>query len=130
MAPRRWSFLVPILLFTAAMTILLWTALFGLRVDFEPLHAIMLAWFTLVTASLHLWQEHAMATDPKGFMRRFMGSLALKMLLSLGLLTVLLLRAPKEKLLVSGVAFAVLYLAYLAFSTVRLSALARKLSRA
>ena len=71
-----------------------------------------------------------MATDPKGFMRRFMGSLALKMLLSLGLLTVLLLRAPKEKLLVSGVAFAVLYLAYLAFSTVRLSALARKLSRA
>ena len=86
MAPRRWSFLVPILLFTAAMTILLWTALFGLRVDFEPLHAIMLAWFTLVTASLHLWQEHAMATDPKGFMRRFMGSLALKMLLSLGLL--------------------------------------------
>jgi hypothetical protein len=130
MAPQRWSFLIPIGLFTAAMAVLLWIALYGLRVPFEPLHAIMLAWFALVTASLHLWQEHAMATDPKGFVRRFMGGLMLKMLLSLGVLVVLLLRAPRETLMISGIAFAVLYLAFLGFSTVRLSGLSRKLPKA
>lgn len=71
-----------------------------------------------------------MATDPKGFVRRFMGGLMLKMLLSLGVLVVLLLRAPKETLMISGIAFAVLYLAFLSFSTVRLSSLSRKLPKA
>lgn len=130
MAPPRWSFLIPIALFTAAMAVLLWLALFGLRVPFGPEHGIMLAWFALVTTSLHLWQEHAMASDPKGFVRRFMGGLMLKMLLSLGVLVVLLLRAPKETLMVSGIVFAALYLAFLAFSTVRLSGLSRKLPKA
>lgn len=130
MAPPRWSFLIPIALFTAAMAVLLWLALFGLRVPFGPEHAIMLAWFALVTTALHLWQEHAMASDPKGFVRRFMGGLMLKMLLSLGVLVVLLLRAPKETLMVSGIVFAALYLAFLAFSTMRLSGLSRKLPKA
>jgi hypothetical protein len=130
MAPPRWSFLIPIALFSAAMAVLLWLALFGLRVPFGPEHAIMLAWFALVTTALHLWQEHAMASDPKGFVRRFMGGLMLKMLLSLGVLVVLLLRAPKETLMVSGIVFAALYLAFLAFSTVRLSGLSRKLPKA
>lgn len=130
MAPPRWSFLIPIALFSAAMAVLLWLALFGLRVPFGPEHAIMLAWFALVTTALHLWQEHAMASDPKGFVRRFMGGLMLKMLLSLGVLVVLLLRAPKETLMVSGIVFAVLYLAFLAFSTMRLSGLSRKLPKA
>ena len=130
MAPQRWSFLIPIVLFSTAMAVLLWLALFGLRVPFGPEHAIMLAWFALVTTALHLWQEHAMASDPKGFVRRFMGGLMLKMLLSLGVLIVLLLRAPKETLMVSGIVFAALYLAFLAFSTVRLSGLSRKLPKA
>lgn len=130
MAPPRWSFLIPIALFTAAMAVLLWLALFGLRVPFGPEHGIMLAWFALVTTALHLWQEHAMASDPKGFVRRFMGGLMLKMLLSLGVLVVLLLRAPKETLMVSGIVFAALYLAFLAFSTMRLSGLSRKLPKA
>jgi branched-subunit amino acid transport protein AzlD len=130
MAPVRWSFLVPILLFTAGMGLLLWIAFYGLRQPLEPAHGIMLIWFAAITTALHLWQEHSMATDPKGFVRRFMGGMSLKMLLSLGVLVVLVVRAPKEAVLSSTIAFAVLYLAFLAFSTVRLTALSRKLPKA
>lgn len=130
MAPRRWSFLIPIVLFTAAMALLLWIAFYGLQQPLQPVHAIMLLWFAAITAALHLWQEHAMAEDPKGFVRRFMAGLMLKMLLSLGVLVVLLIRAPKETVMPNGIAFALLYLAFLAFSTVRLSGLSRKLPRA
>lgn len=129
MAPRRWSFLVPILLFTAAMAVLMWFAFFGLRIAPEPLHGFMLAWFAMITVVLHLWQEHAMAADPKGFVRRFMAGLMLKMLLSLSVLVVLLLRAPADTVMPSGIAFALLYLAFLTFSTMRLSALSRQLPK-
>ena len=71
-----------------------------------------------------------MASDPKGFVRRFMAGLMLKMLLSLAVLFALLIRAPEKNVMPNGIAFAVLYLAFLAFSTVRLSALSRKLPRA
>ncbi|MBK7944582.1 MAG: hypothetical protein IPJ85_04405 [Flavobacteriales bacterium] len=130
MAPRRWSFLIPILLFTAAMGLLLWIAFYGLKQPLEPAHGIMLLWFAAITTALHLWQEHSMATDPKGFVRRFMAGLMLKMLLSLGVLVVLLIRAPKETVMPNGIAFALLYLAFLAFSTARLTGLSRKLPKA
>jgi hypothetical protein len=129
MAPRRWSFLIPILLFAATMGLLQWLVLFALRLPFEPVHGLMLAWFTLLAIGLHLWQEHAMAADPKGFARRFMAGLGIKMLLSLGMLVLVLLRSPKESVLTAGITFAALYLAYLAFSTVRLSGLSRRLPR-
>jgi hypothetical protein len=130
MAPRRWSFLIPILLFTAGMALLLWIAFYGMQLPLEPVHAIMLFWFAAITTVLHLWQEHAMTTEPKGFIRRFMAGLMLKMLLSLGVLVVLLIRAPKETVMPNGIAFAALYLAFLAFSTSRLSGLSRKLPKA
>lgn len=129
MAPRRWSFLIPILLFTAAMAVLGSIAFYGLRLALEPLHGIMLGWFAMITIGLHLWQEHALANDPKGFVRRFMAGLMLKMLLSLAVLVVLLIRAPKETVMPAGIAFALLYLAFLAFSTVRLSGLSRRLPK-
>ena len=130
MAPRRWSFLIPILLFTACMGLLLWIAFYGLQQGLQPVHAIMLLWFAAITTVLHLWQEHSMASDPKGFVRRFMAGLMLKMLLSRAVLFALLSRAPEETVMPNGIAFAVLYLAFLAFSTVRLSALSRKLPKA
>ncbi|MFN3874402.1 MAG: hypothetical protein ACK4L7_00630 [Flavobacteriales bacterium] len=130
MAPRRWSFLTPIALFTSAMALLLWIALHGLGFALEPLHAMMLLWFAALTIALHLWQEHAMAADPKGFARRFMAGLLLKMLLSLGVLLALLLRAPKDTLVPAGITFVLLYLAFLAFSTARLVGLSRKLPKA
>lgn len=130
MAPRRWSFLVPILLFTAAMGLLLWIAFYGFQQPLGPAHGIMLLWFAAITTALHLWQEHSMATDPKGFVRRFMAGLMLKMLLSLGVLVVVLIRAPKATVMPNGIAFALLYLAFLAFSTARLTGLSRKLPKA
>lgn len=130
MAPRRWSFLIPILLFTAGMGLLMWIAFYGLQHPLQPVHAIMLLWFAAVTTALHLWQEHAMTTDPKGFVRRFMAGLMLKMLLSLTVLVVLLIRAPQESVMPNGIAFALLYLAFLAFSTARLAGLSRKLPKA
>ncbi|HRD53388.1 MAG TPA: hypothetical protein PKY96_12150 [Flavobacteriales bacterium] len=130
MAPQRWSFLAPILLFTAAVGLVLWLVFYGAQVPLERIHAFMLLWFAAITTALHLWQEHAMNTDPKGFVRRFMGGMMLKMLLSLGVLTVLLVRAPRETVLSTAIAFALLYLAFLGFSTVRLTGLSRKLPKA
>ncbi|MBK9175306.1 MAG: hypothetical protein IPM46_02995 [Flavobacteriales bacterium] len=112
------------------MAVLLWLAFYAIRIAPEPLHGFMLAWFAMITIVLHLWQEHAMVADPKGFVRRFMAGLMLKMLLSLTVLVVLLLRAPTETVMPSGITFALLYLAFLAFSTVRLSALSRQLPKA
>lgn len=117
------------LLFTAAMAFALVLCLYGLGVALAPAHGLLVAWFALITLVLHLWQEPAMARDPKGFARRFMAGLSIKMLLSLLVALVLLLRAPKEERFLIGVAFAGLYLGFLAFSTVRLTGLARKLPR-
>ncbi len=119
----------PILLFTAAVAFVLVLCLYGLGIALTPAHGLLLAWFALITLALHLWQEPAMRRDPKGFARRFMAGLSIKMLLSLLVAVVLLLRAPKPERLVIGVAFAGLYLAYLAFSAARLTGQAHKLPR-
>ena len=55
------------------------------------------------------------------FIRRFMAGLVIKLMGSLVLLAVLLKCAPETVDKPLTVVFAVLYLAYLAFSTVRLS---------
>jgi hypothetical protein len=129
MAPRPGSFLAPLGLFTAGAAFIAALAVFAFDRPLKPAHALLLAWFTLITAGLHRWQEHALATDPKGFARRFMAGLSIKMLLSLLVAVVLLLRTPKPERLEVGLLFAGLYLAYLAFSTLRLTTLARQLPR-
>ena len=120
----RWSFVVPLLLFTAATGVLLWVVLYGLHTSFGEVHAVMLAWFAALTGALHLWQERAMAGSPGGFVQRFMGALLLKN-------AVLRLRdrVPPDDTLPVGVVFATLYLVFLAFSTARLTALSRKLPK-
>ena len=125
----RWSFVVPLLLFTAATGVLLWVVLYGLHTSFGEVHAVMLAWFAALTGALHLWQERAMAGSPGGFVQRFMGALLLKMLLSVVVLWALLRRVPPDDTLPVGVVFATLYLVFLAFSTARLTALSRKLPK-
>jgi phosphatidylserine synthase len=118
-----------VLLFAAAAGFVMALVHYGLRQPMSMGHGLLLGWFALITAALHLWQEPAMQRDPKGFGRRFMAGLALKMALSLLVALLLLLRQPKEERLALGIAFAGLYLAFLAFSTVRLSGLARQLPR-
>lgn len=129
MEARRWSFLVPILLFSAACAVVVWMVLYALGVTFTALHGMFIAWFALVTIGLHMWQERGLATDPKGFVRRFMAGLMIKMLVSLVLLVLVLLRSPRAEVVVSALVFATLYLAFLAFSTTRLMALSKQAPR-
>lgn len=118
-----------VLLFTGAVAFLCLLVFYGMQQAIGPAHALLLGWFALITMVLHLWQEPAMRRDPKGFARRFMAGLSAKMLLSLLVALLLLLREPKEARLALGILFAGLYLAYLAFSAVRLTSQARKLPR-
>ena len=124
-SPR--SPLLPVFLFGAVCTGATWLAL---RLGGRPFnwpYIAVLAWFTFITLALHLWQERAASTDVKSFMRRFMAGLVIKLLLSLVLVFVLielLDDAPSLKYVV--IAFVILYLAFLAFSTARLVMLLKR----
>ena len=129
-AARGRSFLVPIVLFTlvcAAVTCcVLW--LTGNPID-QRIWGII-SYFMLLSTVLHAWQERSMITDPKGFIRRYLTGLSIKMFLSLIVLVVLLLATAKADRLPIAVTFILLYLAYLGFSTARMAMLIRKVPRA
>lgn len=78
-----------------------------------------------LTAVLLLWQERALVLDPKGFMMRFMAGLVVKLLAGLAAVAAILVLLPRDQGLRLSLTFAALYLAFLAFSTVRLSRLSR-----
>lgn len=86
----------------------------------------MIGFLAALTGALHGWQEDALAKDPKGFMFRFMLGLVLKLVAALVAVVAILLVLPRGRALPLALTFAVLYLAFLAFSTVRLSSLSRK----
>ena len=123
---RGASPVLPVLLFTTACGAC--TALV-LRLAGLPWHwgyAAALAYLSAVTLLLHLWQERAMVTDPKGFVRRFMAGLTLKMFVSIVAVAVVLLTHPRAEAVPLALAFALLYLAFLGFSTGRLVNLSRR----
>lgn len=126
MANRPGSLWVAILLFTTACGGLMVALLLAFGQTPTLFHAAELAYFAGVTGVLHRWQESGLAIDPQGMVRRFMTGLVIKMLVSLLVLVVLVLIAPKHLAMQLGVGFGALYLAFLAFSTVRLSALLRR----
>ncbi len=129
MTSRRWPFVVPLLLFTVASAAFTWLALHLCNVPFQATHAGVITYLALVTLLLHAWQEGALESDPKGFVRRFMTGLVLKMFASIVVLVALVFVLPREEAIPLAVAFSLLYLAYLAFSTVRLSGLLRRLPK-
>ncbi len=129
MAQGRRSPLLPILLFTAVVAVCTWLVLNMLGQPFTAAYAGILGYFTLITCALHLWQEQGMDNDPKGFVRRFMAGLVMKMFLSLMVIVLLVFLLPRNTALPLAVTFAVLYLAYLGFSTARLSMLLRNTPR-
>ena len=92
-------------------------------------YAAVLVYLGGITLLLHRWQERALVEDPKGFVRRFMTGLVIKMFLSIFVLVVLLLIAPKPVVVPLALCFALLYLAYLVFSTTRLLRLSRTAPR-
>lgn len=113
-------------LFTLAMAIVAYGALRLLHVPFSWPYGLALAYFTLITLGLHAWQESGFRQTPQGFMQRFMAGLVMKMLGSVAVLVLLLLIVPRADAMPLGVVFAALYLAYLAFSTLRLLAISRQ----
>ena len=120
MTTRRWSFLVPLAAFTTSCAVGLGLVLF-LTGSKLTLHYLgILLYFAVVTGILHAWQEHAFETNPKGFVNRFMAALMGKMFLSVVVLVLLLFTVPQAVSIPLALSFAVLYLLYLIFSTVRL----------
>ncbi len=120
---------LPVLLFTAVCAGATW---FGLRLLDLPFHwayGAVIGYLAAFTLFLHRWQEGTMHTDPKGFVRRFMTGLVLKMLVSLFLLLAIVFLVPRELALPLALTFALLYLAFLGFSTARLVGFSRNLPR-
>ncbi|MBP8822051.1 MAG: hypothetical protein KBH07_00235 [Flavobacteriales bacterium] len=83
-----------------------------------------------LTTLLLSWQERAMAHDPRGFMLRFMTGLVIKLIAGLFAIAAILFLLPRGQGVRLALTFAVLYLAYLAFSTMRLTLRSRNLPRA
>lgn len=118
---RRPSPVLPVLLFGAACGAALFALLAALRIPPSWHYGAAVAYLTAITLVLHVWQERALEHDPKGFVNRFMLGLVGKMLLSLLLIVIVLFTLPRGTALPLALAFAVLYLAFLAFSATRLS---------
>ena len=126
MAPGRRSPLLPVLLFALVCAVLLAATLHLLGLPFHWAYGAVLGYLTLVTLLIHVWQERGDPADPKGQVRRYMTGLVVKMLLSLFLLLFVVVLSPKPLALPLALAFALLYLAFLGFSTARAANLLRR----
>ena len=115
---------VPVLVFSSVCAIGTWAGLSLTGNVFTWHFAFLLGYFTLVTIGLLFWQEGSVK-QTNMFIRRFMAGLVIKLMGSLVLLAVLLKISPDLVDKPLTVVFAILYLAYLAFSTVRLSTVLR-----
>ncbi len=121
MALGRWSFLLPVALFTAVCAVLLVAVLYLAEVPLGRGHVGMLLYFGLLTAALHYWQESTIQSDPKKSVNRFMTGMVIKMMATLMVLLVTVILLPNERVLPIALPFIALYLAFLAFSTARLT---------
>ncbi len=121
MASGRWSFLLPVALFTAVCAVLLVAVLYLAEVPLGRGHVAMLLYFGLLTAALHYWQESTIQSDPKKSVNRFMTGMMIKMMATLMVLLFTVILLPKERVLPIALPFIALYLAFLAFSTARLT---------
>jgi hypothetical protein len=110
--------LLPVLVFTLFCAGATWFALVAASIPYHWAYGAMLGWFAVITTALHMWQEHALATDIKRFMRRFLAGLVLKLLASMVAVMILLFSLTSGHKTVV-ITFVLLYLAYLGFSTAR-----------
>lgn len=78
----------------------------------------MLGYFAGMSLLLHLWQERSV-DEARIFIRRFMAGLVLKLLLSIVVMVALVMAMQNDRTPII-VAFMLLYLSYLGFSTGRL----------
>ena len=110
--------LLSVVLFSALCAVATWFVLQFVSLPFQWQHVVMLAYFAGMSLLLHIWQERAV-TEPRTFVRRFMAGLVIKLLLSIIVMMILVLALGVDKSS-TIVAFVLLYLAYLGFSTGRL----------
>lgn len=125
MATGHRSFVLPILVLGLCCAAILLTIK---ETTDLPLRSWLIAipiGFTALVLALHAWQERGMDHDPKGFVRRVMAGMAIKMFTSLVLLLVVLLALPRPEVLPTTVVFLATYLLFLVFSVARLSRLLR-----
>ena len=117
---------MPIVLFTLACTLATWLVYryAGLRMGQAAWGVI--SYYMVLTALLHAWQEGGRDISPQVLVRRYMAGLAIKMFLSLIVLVLLLFLLPKEAVLHVALTFILLYLAYLGFSTARMTMVLRR----
>jgi len=127
-APQR-SYLTVLVAFTLACVAGLALTARALHLPPNPVFLGLPLYFAVLTFLLHRWQEKALAGDPKGFVQRFMTALVVKMFASVAVLVALLLTAPDAFITPMALGFAVLYLAYVVFSTVRLMRLSQRAGR-
>lgn len=129
MAEDQGSPVLPVLLFSAVCAVITAGALHFFGIPFTWPYAVVLCWFTLVSLLLLTWQERALGPDVQPFIRRFMGGMVLKLLVSLVLLIILVkvVQGVDAKPLSST--FALLYFAFLTFSTIRLAGRLRSTKR-
>lgn len=117
---------------TALFTLAAGAAAFGVYTlaqwPFGAAEAGSLLFLGTLSGLLLSWQEKGLVTDPRGFMNRFMLGLMVKLLASLFAVAIILFLLPRDKGVRLGLTFAVLYLAYLAFSTIRLSNRSRRMT--
>jgi len=86
----------------------------------------MISYYMVLTVLLHAWQEGNRGISPQVLVRRYMAGLAIKMFLSLMVLVLLLFLLPREAVLHVVLTFILLYLAYLGFSTARMTMVLRR----
>jgi cobalamin synthase len=118
-----------VLLFSLCVGLAAWALHALLGRPFGLAQWAMVAFLAVLTGGLHLWQEQALTADPKGFLFRFMLGLIIKLVTALLVIVTLLLLLPRAQALPLALTFALLYLLFLAFSTVRLSARSRRLPK-
>jgi hypothetical protein len=123
------SSLKALAVYTLAVGAALYALFILLHWPFGMPQLAMLLFLALLTGVVHAWQEHALATDPKGFMFRFMAGLALKLVVAVVSIAALLLLLPRARSLPLALTFAGLYLLFLVFSAVQLSTRSRRAPR-
>lgn len=107
----------------------MWGILFLLKIPFTDLLGGAVIYFTVLTLVLHAWIESAVGPDSKAMVHRFMASLAIKMMVSLLLLVVLLIKLPRDTVITFALVFVGCYLAFLAFSTSRSLRLLKRIGK-
>lgn len=120
LARKGMPLLLSIALFSIAAAVLVVLGLGFFSFTLSWVYLAEVAFFAAVTWVLVSWQERNMHTDPKGFVRRFMLGLTLKMLGCLIVMTLLAFFAPPGLAVPWILCFALLYLAFLAYSVARL----------